>query len=64
MCRYASSLLVTFASQAKKLEVTLGPDTGDLALRIGIHSGQVSIALNVVKNYAELKPHPIFWCDR
>ena len=26
----------------KKLEVTLGPDTGDLAMRIGMHSGPVT----------------------
>lgn len=29
-------------SVTKSLEVTLGPDTGDLALRIGIHSGPVT----------------------
>jgi class 3 adenylate cyclase len=26
----------------RKLEVTLGPDTGDLSLRAGLHSGQVT----------------------
>ena len=26
----------------KELEVKLGPDTGDLAVRIGIHSGPVT----------------------
>lgn len=26
----------------RKLEVTLGPDTGDLAMRMGIHSGPVT----------------------
>ena len=26
----------------KELEVTLGPDTGDLSLRIGLHSGPVT----------------------
>ena len=26
----------------KKLEVNLGPDTGDLGLRIGLHSGAVT----------------------
>ena len=26
----------------KKLEVTLGPDTGDLQIRIGLHSGPVT----------------------
>lgn len=26
----------------RKLEVTLGPDTGDLSLRAGLHSGPVT----------------------
>jgi class 3 adenylate cyclase len=29
-------------SLSKKLEVTLGPDTGDLSMRMGIHSGPVT----------------------
>jgi len=29
-------------SLTKRLEVSLGPDTGDLSLRIGLHSGQVT----------------------
>lgn len=28
--------------KCKKLETTLGPDTGDLALRVGMHSGPVT----------------------
>lgn len=37
------SLWVHFSdSVTKKLEVSLGPDTADLALRIGVHSGPVT----------------------
>jgi Adenylate and Guanylate cyclase catalytic domain len=31
-----------FNELTKKLEVTLGPDTGDLGLRVGLHTGQVT----------------------
>lgn len=29
-------------SLVKQLEVELGPDTGDLGLRVGLHSGQTT----------------------
>ena len=32
-------------SLTKDLEVVLGPDTGDLKLRIGMHSGPVTVRL-------------------
>ena len=39
MARFAKDILSRFHILSKELEVTLGPDTGDLALRIGMHSG-------------------------
>lgn len=42
MCRFASDCISTFKKIVKNLEVQLGPDTGDLNIRIGIHSGQLT----------------------
>jgi len=42
MARFARDVLQTMNDLTKKMEVTLGPDTGDLSLRIGLHSGQVT----------------------
>jgi class 3 adenylate cyclase len=42
MARFASDCLHKFSVLTKKLEVRLGPDTGDLGLRTGLHSGQVT----------------------
>jgi len=39
MARFARDCLQTVNDLTKKLEVTLGPDTGDLQIRIGCHSG-------------------------
>ena len=39
--RFAMECLNIFAQVTSKLDVSLGPDTSDLALRIGIHSGPV-----------------------
>ena len=41
MVRFASDLLDTFAKCTKDVEVVLGPDTAELGLRIGVHSGAV-----------------------
>jgi hypothetical protein len=41
MCRFAQDCLNAMQTLAKELEVTLGPDTGDLMLRVGLHSGPV-----------------------
>ncbi|CAJ1965912.1 unnamed protein product [Cylindrotheca closterium] len=41
-CKFARSCLKKMQETTVKLEVSLGPDTADLALRIGIHSGQVT----------------------
>ena len=40
--RFALECISTMDSLTKRLEVTLGPDTGDLAVRIGLHSGPVT----------------------
>jgi len=40
--RFAFEVMRSFAVTVKHLELTLGPDTSDLNLRIGIHSGPVT----------------------
>ena len=42
MCRFARECLTRFNELASHLEVTLGPDTADLAMRVGLHSGPVT----------------------
>ena len=42
VCRFAKECLLKTRVLVRKLEVTLGPDTGDLAMRMGIHSGPVT----------------------
>jgi class 3 adenylate cyclase len=42
LCRFASDIMREMNRLASKLETTLGPDTGDLSLRIGLHSGPVT----------------------
>lgn len=42
MARFARDCMIRMRTLSKKLEVTLGPDTGDLAMRMGIHSGPVT----------------------
>jgi Adenylate and Guanylate cyclase catalytic domain len=42
MARFAQDCMDRFNDLTKKLEVTLGPDTGDLGLRAGLHTGQVT----------------------
>lgn len=37
MARFANDCLTTFLHLTNQLEVTLGPDTADLKLRVGIH---------------------------
>eukprot|EP00980_Cylindrotheca_fusiformis_P011350 scaffold2626_cov159-Cylindrotheca_fusiformis.AAC.1 len=41
-CRFARDCLKKMKDVTLKLEVSLGPDTSDLELRTGIHSGQVT----------------------
>ena len=42
IARFALECMTTMDTLTKRLEVTLGPDTGDLAVRIGLHSGPVT----------------------
>ena len=42
MARFARDCMLKTRMLTKKLEVLLGPDTGDLAMRIGLHSGPVT----------------------
>jgi hypothetical protein len=42
MARFARDILYKFGVLVKQLEEKLGPDTGDLGLRVGLHSGPVT----------------------
>ena len=42
MCRFASDILSRMSVETNKLKDTLGPDTANLTLRIGVHSGPVT----------------------
>ncbi|CAB9500133.1 Receptor-type guanylate cyclase gcy [Seminavis robusta] len=42
MARFARDCLNAINDLTKRLEITLGPDTGDLSMRVGLHSGPVT----------------------
>lgn len=42
MVRFAWDCLVRMGEITKELEITLGPDTNDLSMRFGLHSGSVT----------------------
>lgn len=42
MARFSRDCLLAMNDLTKKLEVTLGPDTGELAMRVGLHTGPVT----------------------
>jgi class 3 adenylate cyclase len=42
MARFAKDCMYKMWALSKKLEATLGPDTGDLTMRMGLHSGPVT----------------------
>lgn len=42
MARFAFDCMNKFHLLLPKLEIVLGPDTADLAIRMGIHSGSVT----------------------
>ena len=42
MCKFARECLTQFNTLVRQLEILLGPDTGDLAIRVGLHSGPVT----------------------
>ena len=39
MARFAKECILSLQRMTKELEVSLGPDTADLCMRIGLHSG-------------------------
>eukprot|EP00977_Amphora_coffeiformis_P013348 scaffold3471_cov175-Amphora_coffeaeformis.AAC.22 len=45
MARFCHDIMVRMSTLVKKLEVTLGPDTGELSLRIDMHSGPVTAGM-------------------
>ena len=42
MARFAMDCMRRMSELTKKLETTLGPDTADLSMRFGLHSGPVT----------------------
>ena len=42
MVRFAGECMLRMNEVTKELEVSLGPDTGDLGMRFGLHSGPVT----------------------
>jgi class 3 adenylate cyclase len=42
MAKFANDILLKMKELVQGLETTLGPDTADLQLRIGLHSGPVT----------------------
>jgi len=42
MCKFAQKCLHKFNELSKELELSLGPGTADLGLRVGLHSGPVT----------------------
>jgi len=42
MCEFARDCVALFTHLVSRLEVILGPDTGDLGIRVGVHSGPVT----------------------
>lgn len=42
MCKFSRDVHAKMKKLTRKLESTLGPDTGNLAMRIGLHSGSVT----------------------
>lgn len=45
MARFSRDCIHRFNELASQLETTLGPDTGDLAVRVGLHSGHVTASV-------------------
>ena len=41
MAKFANECLTTMHTLTRQLEVALGPDTNELVLRVGLHSGPV-----------------------
>jgi len=43
IARFAHEMIGKMKTIGRSLEITLGPDTADLSLRVGIHSGPVTV---------------------
>ena len=61
VAKFARDCLQRMDTLTRKLEVTLGPDTADLELRVGIHTGQVtvrnmSMSVDMLCNTQKQKP--------
>jgi hypothetical protein len=57
MAKFTIACVRKFSSLMKQLETVLGPDTSDLALRVGIHSGPVTAGVYVSTNRLCLVSH-------
>jgi len=44
MARFSRDCLAAMNDLTNKLETSLGPDTGDLSMRVGLHSGPVTVS--------------------
>ena len=42
MARFASECMIKMREVTQRLETTLGPDTAELCMRVGLHSGPVT----------------------
>ena len=42
MCRFARDCLIAMQEKLRSLETKLGPETTELGIRIGLHSGPVT----------------------
>lgn len=42
MARFARDCIAEHIASSKNLELTLGPETGDLRIRVGLHSGPIT----------------------
>ena len=42
MARFASECMIKMKEVTQRLETTLGPDTAELCMRVGMHSGPVT----------------------
>lgn len=58
MARFAWDIMAKLNILTKNLETSLGPDTGDLGLRVGMHSGPVTVCSHQVCTLYILPPLP------
>jgi hypothetical protein len=61
MCRFANEILLKANELVKRLEPTLGPDTGDLTLRIGVSKNTMCYQLlSLVKSFGSAHKNCLF----